>query len=139
MQPLRYTGSVTGYAGIDAARPAIDSAGKRLNLFEALRPQPHGDAQRAGPVVADHDDRLIRIEFRVRPAGDIPHRHKQGVVEMGGLKLPCFTDIQQERRVRLLQLLSEGLRVDLWIEHPIRIRPPCLLGMESPAPGVQRV
>lgn len=122
---------------IDRTRPAVDAAGERLYLLEALRAKPQGHVERSHSVMAEDDNRLIGVEFGVGTGWHVAHRHQKRVWNEGCLELPLFTDIEQERRIRLLELLSEGLRLDLGIEHPnrlvdeIRLTPARVCGMMS--------
>jgi len=59
-------------------------------------------------VVAHNDDRGVGVEFGVGARGDFAHGHEEGVWDAGGLVLPGFADIQQERGIWLLALLGEG-------------------------------
>ena len=74
--------------GIDDAGPVVDAAGEGLSVLEALVAEPHGDAEGARAVVAEDDNLLIWIEFRVGSGGDLAHGHEERVREAGGLVLP---------------------------------------------------
>jgi len=79
---------VAGEGGVDGAGPGVDASGEGLDVLEALVAEPHGNAERTCPVVAEDDYLLIWVEFRVGAGGDLAHGHEQRVGEGGGLVLP---------------------------------------------------
>jgi hypothetical protein len=99
----------------------IDAAGKGLNMFKSLIPQPHGHRERTSSMVAEHDDGLIGIEFLVSPRGDIAHGHEDGFRKVRGTKLPWFPNVQEDRWVRLLALLGKSLGGDLRRKHRLTV------------------
>ncbi|RZU43319.1 hypothetical protein BDD14_4977 [Edaphobacter modestus] len=109
--------SVPRHGSVDGAGPMIDAAGKGLNVFKSLIPQPHGHRERASSMMAEHDDGLIRIKFLVCARGDIAHGHEDGSREVRGTKLPWFPNVQEDRWVRLLALLGKSLGGDLRRKH----------------------
>ena len=56
---FRIAGQATLVAGdcrIDDGGPMVDAARERLDLLEALLPEPHGDIERTCPMVTDDND-----------------------------------------------------------------------------------
>jgi hypothetical protein len=98
---------VTGDGWVDGAGPGVDASGEGLGVLETLIAQPHSDAEGAGAVVAEDDDRGVGIEFSVGAGGDIAHGNEDGVGEAGGLELPRLADVQQKRGVGLLTEFRE--------------------------------
>ena len=45
-------------------------------MFKALLPEPHGDVERTGTMVAKNDQGGIRIELGVGARGNIAHGHE---------------------------------------------------------------
>jgi hypothetical protein len=86
-------------------------------VFKALVAQPHGDAEGTGAVVAHDDDGLIGIEFLVGSGGDLAHGHQEGILEVGRVEFPGFTDIEKERGIGLEALFEEGLGSDFRVKH----------------------
>ena len=84
---------ITGDGWVDGARPGVDASGEGLGVLETLITQPHSDAEGAGAVVAEDDNRGVGIEFGVGAGGDITHGDENGVGDTGGLKLPRFADV----------------------------------------------
>ena len=84
---------VAGDGWVDGAGPGVDASGEGLGVLETLITQPHSDAEGAGAVMAEDDDRGVGIEFGVGAGGDITHRDENGVGETGGLKLPRFANV----------------------------------------------
>ena len=99
---------VAGEGGVDGAGPGVDASGEGLGVLEALIAQPHRDAEGAGTVMAEDDDRGVGIEFSVCAGGDIAHGNEDRVGEAGGLELPGLADVQQKRGVGLLAEFREG-------------------------------
>jgi hypothetical protein len=87
-------GLVAGEGGVDGAGPGVNASGEGLDVLEALVAEPHGDAERTCPVVAEDDYLLIWIEFRVGAGGDLAHGHEERVGEGGGLVLPGLAYVQ---------------------------------------------
>jgi len=111
------SGSVAGDGGVDVARPVVDASGERLDVFEALVAEPHGDVEGASPVMAEDDNGLVGVEFLMGARGYFAHRHQEGVRQAGGIELPWFADVKEERSVRLTTLFKKCLGSDFGVEH----------------------
>lgn len=85
--------SVARHARVDGARPVVDASRKRLDVFESLVTQPHGDAERALSVVAYDYDWLVGVEFLVGAGGDFAHRHEQRVGQVGCIEFPGLAHV----------------------------------------------
>jgi hypothetical protein len=103
---------VAGDGGVDGAGPGVDASGEGLGVVEALIAEPHGDGERTLSVMAEDDDGSVGIEFLMGAGGDFAHRHEKRVGQAGGLELPGYADVQQERGVGLLALMGECLDSD---------------------------
>lgn len=112
--------SVAGDVWIDGAGPVINTARERLDVLEPLVSKPHGDREGTGAVVAENDDRLVRVKLLMGSRGYLAHGHEQGAREGGGVELPRLADIQEEGRVRLLTLLGKNLYRDFGFKHEIK-------------------
>jgi len=86
-------------AGVDLAGPGVDAAGDRLSLVETLLAQPVRYGERAGTVVAEHEDGRLFIEFLVRAARYLIHGKEGAGFDVRGLVLPWFPDVEEKRRV----------------------------------------
>jgi len=62
--------------------------------------------------MAEDDDRGIGVEFLMGAGGYFAHGHEERVGQTGGLELPGFADVEQERGCGLPALLGEGLDGD---------------------------
>ena len=128
--------SVARDGGIDDGGPVVDAPGQGLGVLKSLLPEPHGDVQRTGAVMADNDDCLIRVELLVSAGRDFAHGHEASAREGGSGGLPGFTNIEQKGRVLLSQLLGQGIDRDLGRDgHALRVtrvgefgRPPATAG-----------
>lgn len=94
--------SIARNSRVDGSGPGIDATRKRLNAFETLIAEPHGDAEGSRTVVAKDYDRSIGIEFGMGAGGHVAHRHQHRVRQRSGLELPGLAYIEQERGVGLL-------------------------------------
>lgn len=84
---------VTGYVGIDDLRPAIDTARERLGLLKTLFAEPHGHGERSGSMVAENDDRLVRIELLMSAGWNVSHGHQDRSGQVCSVKLPWLADV----------------------------------------------
>src|ERR1700733_12493710 len=84
---------------IHTPRPGIDATSHGLSLFKSLLPQPHGHIHRANAVMANHYNRVVGIEFLVRPRRHIAHGHQLRAIDARRLKLPGLAHIEQSERV----------------------------------------
>lgn len=71
--------------------------------------------------MAEDDDGGVGIEFLMGAGGDFAHGHEERVGQAGGLELPGFADVEQERGVGLLAQLGKGLDGDFGFWHELRI------------------
>jgi len=89
-------------------------------VLKALITQPHRDAEGAGSVVAEDDDWGVGVEFGMGAGGNFSHGNEGGVGEVGGLVLPGFTDVQQERGIGLLAEGCEGFCGNFGLWHDFK-------------------
>ena len=109
--------SVARDRGVDGAGPGVYAAGEGLSPVKALLAEPHGDVERTGAVVAENDDGFVRIKLVVSAAGDFSHGDEGAVLQVSGVELPGFADVEQARRIGLLAKLGELLRGDFGWKH----------------------
>jgi len=62
-------------------------------VSEALFPQPEGNVEGTGSVVAEDYDGRVGIELGMGAGGDFAHGHKERVGNAGGLELPGLADV----------------------------------------------
>ena len=83
----------------------VDAARNRLRAMEPLLLKPVSYGKRTGSVMTEHSDRLVFIELLEGAARDLVHGHQFGAFDVGGLKFPGLTHIQQQGRVVGRELL----------------------------------
>ena len=106
----------------------VNPAGDGLGFCEALLLQPVRHRKRAGPVMAKNGDRLILVQLLKGPSRDLVHRHELRTVDVRGLVLPWFANVEQKGRMLagelLLQLVDGDLKIhDGRIPAPARLAP----------------
>jgi hypothetical protein len=106
---------------IDRQRPGFYSPGDRLSGREILLAEPVRHAQRAGSVVAEDEQAVVRIEFLVRAGRYLSHGNERTAFNAGSLVFPRFADVD-EFGFALPQKAGCVLHCDFVFVHEDRIR-----------------